>query len=217
VRSPKREAYAVSSRSVGRPKDVDSADTRQRLLDAARRSFARYGYSATTNKRVAADAGITSAAIYHYFGSQADLFAAVYDEVQTTVFSSFEKAIAEAHEFVERFNSVLDTAVALNREDSSLAGFLMSAATDIVRHPELRDSTESSRNKMSAFMHRLVSEGIDSGEVRDSANSQALEDLLSSMLNGLAGFSNMTGDPGRHAAAVELLKRSTRALAHPNR
>jgi AcrR family transcriptional regulator len=202
---------------MGRPKDVDSAETRQRLLDAARRSFCRYGYSATTNKRVAADAGITSGAIYHYFGSQADLFAAVYDEVQTTVFSAFEKAIANATSFADRFNAVLDAAVRLDREDSTLAGFLMSAGTDSLRHPELREGTAASRTKMASFMHRLVIEGLEAGDLGEGTNVQALEDLLSSMLNGLAGFSNLTGDAARHAATVELLKQAMLALSQPHR
>jgi AcrR family transcriptional regulator len=207
----------MAGRQIGRPKDVDSAETRQRLLDAARRSFSRYGYSATTNKRVATDAGITPGAIYHYFGSQADLFAAVYDEVQTTVFNAFEKAIANATSFADRFNAVLDTAVRLNREDSTLAGFLMSAGTDSLRHPELREGTSVSRTKMASFMHRLVVEGLETGDLGEDTNMQALEDLLSSMLNGLAGFSNLTGDPARHEAAVELLKLATLAMSQPHR
>jgi AcrR family transcriptional regulator len=207
----------MTARQVGRPRDVDSAATRLRIIDAARRSFARYGYAATSNKRVAADAGITPAAIYHYFGSQADLFVAVYDEVHTTVITAFEKAIADGSGFADRFNAVLDTAVALNRQDPSLGGFLMSAAADAVRHPELRDGTLPSRTKMSSFMHRIVVEGFDTGDLHGSTDVQALEDLLSSMLNGLANFSNVTGDPARHAATVELLKRAIVSLSPPHR
>jgi AcrR family transcriptional regulator len=205
----------MATRQMGRPKDVDSTETRQRLLDAARRSFALYGYAATTNKRVAAEAGLTTAAIYHYFGSQAEMFAAVYDEVQTTVFNAFEKAIADAHGFAARFNAVLDVAVVLNREDSTLGGFLMSAATDTMRHPELREITLPSRNKMSGFMHRIVVEGLDAGDIRKTTDLQALEDLLSSMLNGLAAFSNVTGDAARHAATVEVLKQAILAITPP--
>ena len=61
-------------RKLGRPRDVDSSDTRQTLLEVARRIFARDGYGATTNRSIADEAGITTGAIYHYFPSKAELY-----------------------------------------------------------------------------------------------------------------------------------------------
>ncbi|MFM7826362.1 MAG: TetR/AcrR family transcriptional regulator [Acidimicrobiaceae bacterium] len=52
---------------LGRPIGCECVDTRKRLLVEARRSFATEGFDATTNKNLAKAAGITTAAIYHYF------------------------------------------------------------------------------------------------------------------------------------------------------
>ena len=49
--------------------------------------FARDGYEATTNRSIAKASGITSGAIYHYFDSKAELYAAVYEEVYDRVFA----------------------------------------------------------------------------------------------------------------------------------
>jgi len=57
-----------------RPRDADS--TRQRLLQAARRRFARGGYSGTTVREIAADAGVNVALINRYFTSKEGLFEA---------------------------------------------------------------------------------------------------------------------------------------------
>jgi AcrR family transcriptional regulator len=54
----------------------DSTRTRKALLDAASRRFARDGYSATTVRDIADDAGVNVALINRYFGSKEGLFEA---------------------------------------------------------------------------------------------------------------------------------------------
>ncbi|MEV4122327.1 TetR family transcriptional regulator [Micromonospora sp. NPDC049645] len=54
----------------------DAAETRQLLLDAARRRFARDGYAATTVRDIAEDAGVNVALISRYFSSKEGLFEA---------------------------------------------------------------------------------------------------------------------------------------------
>jgi AcrR family transcriptional regulator len=57
----------VAPRRLGRPRDAEPGATRDRILHAARHSFAELGYMATTNKVLADEAGVTTGAIYHYF------------------------------------------------------------------------------------------------------------------------------------------------------
>lgn len=54
----------------------DAAATRQRLLDAARHRFTSTGYSATTVRHIADDAGVNVALIFRYFESKEALFRA---------------------------------------------------------------------------------------------------------------------------------------------
>ncbi|MFD1722339.1 TetR/AcrR family transcriptional regulator [Amnibacterium endophyticum] len=54
----------------------DAANTRRLLLEAARRRFAHQGYSATTSRDIAADAGVNVALINRYFTSKEGLFEA---------------------------------------------------------------------------------------------------------------------------------------------
>jgi AcrR family transcriptional regulator len=58
------------------PRRRDATKTRALLLDAARRHFARHGYSATTVRDIADDAGVNVALISRYFESKEGLFAA---------------------------------------------------------------------------------------------------------------------------------------------
>ncbi len=54
--------------------------TRERLLQAARRVFVERGFHSTTLDQVAEEAGYTKGAVYSAFESKADLFLAIFEE-----------------------------------------------------------------------------------------------------------------------------------------
>jgi AcrR family transcriptional regulator len=55
------------------------AESKQRILDAARALFREHGYGATTVRAVAAAAGVDSAMVFYFFGSKQGLFAAAIE------------------------------------------------------------------------------------------------------------------------------------------
>ena len=64
-------------RRPGRPRG--NSDTRARILSSARALFAANGVGNTSIRAIAADAGVDSALIHHYFGTKAQLFAAAIE------------------------------------------------------------------------------------------------------------------------------------------
>src|SRR5215218_10212115 len=128
-----------AAKPLGRPRDVDSAATRRELLDGARQIFARDGFEATTNRSIADAVGVTTSAIYHYFPSKGDLFAAVFADAEEVVFDAFEQAVTGGGSLTARFERMLEAAVRLNRLDPSLGGFLVTVPLEVNRHSELAD------------------------------------------------------------------------------
>jgi len=59
-------------RRRGRP--PGSSGTRERILASARELFARNGIGNTSIRAIAADAGVDSALVHHYFGTKENLF-----------------------------------------------------------------------------------------------------------------------------------------------
>jgi len=193
-------------RKLGRPRAVDSVDTRVRLLAAARSCFGENGYEKTTNAQIAEIAGITTGAIYHYFPSKVELYAAVFEGVQDFIYSEFEYAINEHDTLVERFNSILDISVRINRDDPSIAGFVVDVASEVQRNPELRQVTSLLRHRTSGFLEKLCDDAEQNNEIRPGISREALQDLLNALLAGLLRFSTLINDSARHGAAVEVLK-----------
>ena len=71
-----------SPRRRGRPANTSTDDTIAAVLASARRLFAAKGYAGTTNREISAAAGLAHTAIYNHFGSKAQLFTAVFVDVQ---------------------------------------------------------------------------------------------------------------------------------------
>lgn len=155
----------TSQRKLGRPPATNSAETRRRVLDVAREAFAELGWEVTTNKHVAAKAGITSAALYHYFDSKLAMYFAVFDDAEALVDLRFDEAIATQDTFVGRFRAVLEAAYAMNAADPSLARFLGSARVDMARHAELRAGLEERRRPATMMVRRLIDDGVATGEI----------------------------------------------------
>jgi hypothetical protein len=69
------------SEEVARPsrRAAQAARTRDEILQAARRRFARNGYAATSLKDIAADVGVSVQTLYDSVGSKADLVRGLND------------------------------------------------------------------------------------------------------------------------------------------
>ncbi|MEU5634328.1 TetR family transcriptional regulator [Streptomyces rishiriensis] len=69
----------VTARGRGRPPRAESADTRDRILTAAREEFSERGYDKTSVRGIAKAAGVDSALVHHYFGTKEQVFEAAIE------------------------------------------------------------------------------------------------------------------------------------------
>jgi AcrR family transcriptional regulator len=196
-----------SSRRLGRPPAADSADTRQRILDIARASFAAGGYDASTNRDLAAEVGLTAGALYHYFGSKFDLYVAVHDDVQQRIYGRFNAAADGATGFLGKFEAVLDTAQQLNKEDPTMAAFLGVVRADMRRHPEIREQLGDHSTRRDEFFIRLVDAGVASGEI-SKRNRAFVNEFVAMILVGLTD--GVSDDSTRHQRAITAVKLALR-------
>ena len=185
---------------LGRPPASSSAETRAKIVDAARRSFADHGYEATTNRMLAAEIGITPGAIYHYFDSKLDIYRAVLEEVQQRVYDGFEVAEASEDSFLGKLRAIYERAHELNRADASLARFLGSARVDRLRNPKLSKSLGSADARGEGFFEAIVDRGITTGEV-DKADRDAVVSFIRAFNVGLTD--GLSADHREHREAVD--------------
>jgi AcrR family transcriptional regulator len=73
-----------------------TAATRAALIKAARALFADQGFSAVGTQAIAAEAGVTRGALYHQFADKAELFTAVFEEIEEELLGQIGAAMTDA-------------------------------------------------------------------------------------------------------------------------
>jgi len=74
----------------------ESERTRQDILAAARKVFARQGVTRTTFEEIAASAGVTRGAIYWHFAGKTELFFAMREQVAVPMIDQIDLALLHA-------------------------------------------------------------------------------------------------------------------------
>ncbi|MEO7994076.1 MAG: TetR family transcriptional regulator [bacterium] len=178
---------ALLAAEQGAPLPVPE-DTRQRILDAALRTFANLGYAGATIDDIAADAGLTKGAVYWHFASKRDLFKALltlhrerqaarlpeniaifrrHPELLTALEASFEDDLTEIATHVDWVMLYLE--------------FLTSS-----REPEIRamlkEGGEDLQEEWFAYLRSLQADGI----LRSDRSAEEIAFFWSALVNGLA-------------------------------
>lgn len=83
VKGPKRRTQAERT-----------AATRAQLLAAARELFAAKGFNEVSTQQIVTAAGVTRGALYHQFADKADLFTAVYEQMEEQLVADVAASIA---------------------------------------------------------------------------------------------------------------------------
>ena len=91
-------------RRRGRPPDTKSSETREAILSGARNLFGERGYGSVTNKDLAAAAGVTTGALYHYVESKLDLYIEVHRDMQGRIYGRFQEAELSQETFIGKLD-----------------------------------------------------------------------------------------------------------------
>ena len=195
------------TRRRGRPPASDSAETRQTIIDGARRLFGERGFGAVTNKDLAAHAGITTGALYHYVESKLDLYLCVHRDVQLRIYRRFQEAEASQESFIGKLGAILDAAGEMHEEDPSLARFVGAVRADVQRHPEIGDALERHHAAREQFFLEIVECGIRTGEI-DPDDRLIVREFIRVILVGLTEARSEA--PGTQRLANEGILRALR-------
>jgi len=79
----------------GSKREQNKAETRARLMAAARREFALKGYAGTSLRMITARAGLTTGAFYNHFEDKREMYLAILEELSQRLRSLVEEAIQE--------------------------------------------------------------------------------------------------------------------------
>lgn len=166
----------------GRPAGVESQETRDRLLRAARACFAAHGYAATTTRMLCDRAGLTPTAIYHHYGKKSDLMIAVYRDTYTAHYKRMRAAVDAAETFTGKVVGLLEAIHQTLRDDPEQIIFAAVVQDEARRHEELREIRDD--RTFEDLYAEIVSFGVKEGTVARADASQ-VQGALAAMALGL--------------------------------
>lgn len=101
-----------------------ASNTRERILEAALRSFGTTGIDGTSLDALARDLGVTKQAILYWYPSKEAVVDAVIDFCAGELTRRFERALADGTEGFERIEAVVRAGFRLAARHPSMLGFI---------------------------------------------------------------------------------------------
>ncbi|MBX9919559.1 MAG: TetR/AcrR family transcriptional regulator [Mycolicibacterium frederiksbergense] len=194
-------------RTRGRPRAANGAETRERIIHAARQVFSELGYDASTFQAIAERANLTRPAINHYFTNKKDLYGQVLASTNTALFEAGVEAAAAETTLTGKLSAFMTGMLAAHREFDSAAAFLVTSMLEAYRHPELKNDEYAPREDVRAFLSTAVSDAADNGQLAADADAAALVEMLLVLMFGMGFYAGFVGTDAEVAAVLDKLQR----------
>ena len=192
----------TASRGPGRPPAAKAAETRQRIIQAAREVFSELGYDAATFQAIAIRADLTRPAINHYFASKRVLWGEVVEQTNAQVVSTGMARAQGETGLLGRLTSFFSATMQADSEDRSAAAFLVTSVLESQRHPELSGDEHDSLNNSRAFVSWAVNDAIERGELTTDTDVNHLVEMLVAVMWGMGFYAGFVGNHDELEAVV---------------
>jgi len=195
-----------ASRGPGRPPAAKAAETRQRILRAAREVFSERGYGAATFQAIAVRADLTRPAINHYFANKRVLYWQVLEETTDAVVAASAELARREATLAGRVSAFIEGTVDAEIKHRSAAAFLISATLESQRHPELRRPNADPVSTTREFLMWAINDSVERGELKPDTDAAALTAVLLSVLLGVGFYAGYVDTRGEFNNITEQLK-----------
>lgn len=180
------------------------ADTQSRILDIAERLVQTRGFNAFSYADVAAELGISKAALHYHFAGKAELgealivrYAARFGESLVQIDTQHEHASEKLRAYTDLYAQVLA------QERMCLCGML--AADHQTLPTAMRDAVVRFFDHNEAWLTSLLESGRRDGTLRLSGATEEAARLITSTLEGAMLVARPYGDVARFRAAAARL------------
>ncbi|MUL63128.1 hypothetical protein BOO86_01515 [Mycobacterium sp. CBMA 234] len=191
-----------AARRRGRPAGTDSAQTRARILDAAREVIAVRGYHATTIQAIAEIAGLSRPTLHYHFQTREDIYHCLLNEIATTIDLCIARAGAEST-LPGQVSVLIAEFRGAGVHDPESVALLVSSYLEADRLPAPRHDAKASVRK---FLDQAVRDAIARGELPAESAVAPVADLLYTLVWGLGFYAGLVADGDRVEAVTKQLQ-----------
>ncbi|OBF96009.1 TetR family transcriptional regulator [Mycobacterium sp. 852002-51152_SCH6134967] len=192
----------TASRGPGRPPAAKAAETRERIIGAAREVFSELGYDAATFQAIAIRADLTRPAINHYFANKQVLWREVVQQTNAAIVTAGKSRAQDETKLLARLSAYFTAAMQADSEDRSAAAFLVTSVLEAQRHPELSDEEHDSLKDSREFVAWAVNDAIARGELTTDTEVDSLVEMLVAVMWGMGFYAGFVGSHEELKAVV---------------
>ena len=188
---------------------MSASDRREALVAAAVRTIRAHGMLESSTRTVAAEAGVSTGLMHHYFDSYDDLMAAAFERVAAEDLQRAREVVLAHPTSAERLDAIVTEFQPAR--DAWQFQWWMDAWSSSARHPAVRDIAAKLNSGWQGLLEQILRDGNESGEFV-CADPRASAWRLLALLDGLTiQVVAQTDGPGRedverwshHMARVE--------------
>jgi TetR/AcrR family transcriptional regulator len=155
-------------------------EKRRRVLESAKRAFARHGFAGTNVNLVASDAGISVGSLYQYFRTKEDIFLALIEHSHSLLAAIIDEIFTRETTFLGRVEAILTVAVDSSLNDPELLNLYIACTTEELG--PMAAKLSSRIESVAAHRYReMVGAAIRSGEIRPDADPASVSFCLDNL------------------------------------
>lgn len=146
-----------------RYKEKSGSDTEDKILEAAKNEFMRYGIEGTSIQQIADAASINKSLVHYYFRTKEKLFKRIFIEAFSSFISHVEEIIEKDISFQEKIEQIIESYIDLLKNNSYLPGFIIH---EVNRNPDrLYELIQNANIKPHKILNQINAE-IERGKIR---------------------------------------------------
>ena len=198
-------ATKVHKSAKGRTRDPEA--TRERLLHCAFQEIYEHGYAGAGLDRILANSGVTKGALYHHFGSKAELANAVIDEViRPLVMERWADPIRESDDPITALREHATEVIAYFTDQDMACGCPLNNMFQELANAEegFREHLARVFNEWRAGLAAAFERGKAAGNVRQDVDPAAAAAFIVASVEGLATTMKSSRDREVTGSAVTM-------------
>lgn len=172
---------------------ADSAETRARILRAAREVINERGYEAANFQAIASRAGLSRPTMHYYFHTREEIYDCLIAEAYSIVSDCIEQAKRE-DTLLNQLSEFVAAAYRSGFADRSMMQFTITARLESHRSPTLRENPGPVVAAVHAFYVSIVDEAMARGEIPPGTDADAVVNMLLAMFLGMGFFAGFIVD-----------------------
>ena len=172
------EAYGYGAAQCGERRDA--AESRRRILDAAKSLFSERGVEVVSMYEIGREAGVGQGTLYRRYEHKGALCGAILHESAERFIMKVEDRLQNQDPALEQLEYLLSRLTSFNEENASLLGAIRDAAGGARRPGMYRNPFY---HRLKETVTKILRRGVERGEIPESLDVEYLSDAILAPLN----------------------------------